>query len=90
MTAIRFWLQFDDAGDVHLPSDVRIGCGVTAFGYEDALSLVQQRVFGGRDLPIVTECIKDVDVSSLDPGHVLPNMRSPVERGIWYPLGYYK
>jgi hypothetical protein len=27
-------------------------------------------------------------VSTLDKGHVLPNMAAPNERGIWYPLGF--
>jgi hypothetical protein len=29
-----------------------------------------------------------VDVSSLDPGHVPPNVGPPHVRGVWFPSGY--
>lgn len=32
--------------------------------------------------------IEDVDVSTLDPEHVLPNTGVPAARGIWFPLGH--
>ena len=65
-----------------------IGCGVTAWNYDDALNLVRERVFEGKVLPPIKTCVEDVDVSTLDEGHVLPNMRPPSVRGIWFPLGY--
>jgi hypothetical protein len=32
--------------------------------------------------------IEDVDVTTLDANHVLPNMMPPSVRGVWYPIGY--
>jgi hypothetical protein len=63
------------------------GVGVTAIDRKDAEALLQQRVFGGASPPI-RDCIEDVDVSTLDPGHILPNMEPPNERGVWFPRGY--
>ena len=40
------------------------------------------------ELPTIAVLIEDVDVSTLDAGHVLPNMSPPVRRGVWFPLGY--
>jgi hypothetical protein len=81
----RFWFEFD----VSLGDALRGGCGVTAVDREDALGLIRERVRGGAELPAVTECIEDVDVSKLDPRHVLPNLVMPtIWRGVWFPQGY--
>lgn len=70
------------------PIGVLIGCGVTAHNYEDAIMLLRQRVFTHDPLPTITRVVADVDISTLDADHVLPNMGIPSERGIWYPIGY--
>jgi len=36
----------------------------------------------------VASSIEDVDIRTLDQGHVIPNMLPPSWRGIWFPLGY--
>lgn len=82
----RFWFQFSRS--IELPSGVRIGCGVSAFDRTDAMALLQDRVFTGLRAPEPVSVFEDVDVSSLDPGHVLPNMGNPAVRGVWFPLGY--
>jgi len=84
----RFWIEFEGQLGDGLPAGVLVGCGVTAFNYDDAVNLVRERVFEGDQLPRIKKCVEDVDVSALDQGHVLPNMSSPTERGIWFPLGY--
>ncbi len=81
---IRFWLTFPR---FDYPTPLNIGCGVTAWNRDDAVSIVQSKVFDGLDFQWAT-ISEDVDVSQLDPGHVLPNMGNPVERGVWFPLGY--
>jgi hypothetical protein len=61
-------------------------CGVTAYSLEDALALVRQELWRTDEpLPSIREVIEDVDVSTLDPGHVLPNMGPPIWRGVWFP-----
>lgn len=80
----RYWIRLAD-----LPvSAGRLGFGVTAWDREDALALLGAKVFAGRSLPAVETLIEDVDVSTLDAGHVLPNMAPPDRRGVWFPLGY--
>jgi hypothetical protein len=90
MTAqlIRFWIEFDRGDGGRLPPGASLGVGVTAFGRDDALALVRERVFESSELPRLAAVVEDVDVSSLDPGHVLPNMEPPIGRGIWFPRGY--
>jgi len=39
----------------------------------------------GTPPPDAVKVTEDVDVSTLDAGHVLPNMYPPNERGVWFP-----
>lgn len=81
----RYWFEFDDN---NLPYGIKIGCGVTAYNNEDALYLLKEKVFKGATLPKFKNMFENVDVSTLDAGHVLPNMSPPNIRGVWFPLGY--
>jgi hypothetical protein len=85
MKLTHFWIRFR-SNPGHNPS--RLGCGVTAYSYDDALatfrrknrnfapesSYPKQYDLWGKDLPPVDEVIENVDVSSLDQKHVVPNM----------------
>lgn len=81
----RFWFVFDQIDSFRALS---IGCGVTAYDHDDALQIMRKKIFEGHAVPHIQKCIADVDVSTLDSGHVLPNMGVVVRRGIWFPLGY--
>jgi hypothetical protein len=81
----RYWFEFE-AGD--LPPGVALGCGVTAYSDDDARTLLAATVFRGASLPSVRRMLSDVDVSTLDADHVLPNMLEPATRGIWFPMGF--
>jgi hypothetical protein len=83
----RFWIELDFPEEYPAHA-TRLGIGVTAFDRDDVLSLVTERVFPAGEFPPVREIREGVDVSTLDPGHVLPNMAPPDRRGIWFPLGY--
>jgi hypothetical protein len=48
--------------------------------------ILREVVFDGRD-PEIGAVVEDVDVSTLDANHVLPNMEAPNWRGVWYPMG---
>jgi hypothetical protein len=80
----RYWFSFEKFVQ---PTPLNLGCGVTAYCYSDALSLMSDRVFAGS-LPRITGFIEDVDVSNLDRNHVLPNIGMVNVRGIWFPQGY--
>jgi hypothetical protein len=62
--------------------------GVTAYSEADALEILRYLVFPTTGLPEVAEVVADVDVRSLDQGHVIPNMHPPNWHGIWYPKAY--
>lgn len=80
----RYWIHLRNADQF---AGLRMGCGVTAFDLDDALVLLQTHVVGDQSLD-VANVIEDVDVRTLDPSHVLPNMGVVTRRGIWFPLGY--
>ena len=78
----RYWFKLSNNGT---PSVLNVGCGITAYDMDDARAFLFKdvfRVFGERE---VLEVIVDVDVSTLDPGHVIPNMAAPSNRGVWFP-----
>ena len=82
----RYWFEFDDN---NLPDRINMGCGITAYNYEDALYLLCDKVFKRATLPKIKITIENVDVSTLDAGHILPNMLPPNSRGgVWFTLGY--
>lgn len=58
------------------------GFGVTAFTLNDAFFLLEAE---GFLLDRITEVIVDVDVSTLDARHVLPNSGPSCFRGVWFP-----
>jgi hypothetical protein len=39
----QFWFKFEQ---MPAPTPVNLGCGVTAFSREDALSLLREKIFG--------------------------------------------
>lgn len=81
----RYWFVFESDPS---PNALNLGCGVTARDMEDALTLLRERVFVGRSLPTVVSVTEDVDISSLDQTHIVPNMHPPHVRGIWFPKGF--
>jgi hypothetical protein len=83
----RYWFEFNGSLQ-ELPPGLILGCGVTAFDYADAISIVQQKVFKGKVLPEIKTKIENIDISTLDKAHVLPNMKDPTLRGVWFPGGY--
>jgi len=83
----RYWFNFECTGEAALRGSLRLGCGVTAYSRDDAQEILRRQVFGGP-IPNVTRMIEDVDASTLDQGHVLPNMEVVVVRGVWFPKGY--
>jgi hypothetical protein len=58
------------------------GFGVTAFSIEDARFLLEAE---GYLIDADVEVITDVDVSTLDPNHVLQNVGPSSFRGVWFP-----
>ena len=84
VTLRRYWFQFCDLGS---GTPLNLGCGVTARDYADALELMTNRVFKGGTVPTISGCVEDIDVSTLDERHVLPNIGVVAIRGVWFPQG---
>ena len=84
----RFWFEFDIETAIGLPPGVGIGCGVTTADYDDAVNLLYTKVFKHEKIPPIKKHIENVDIRDLDQVRVIPNMREPIERGVWFPLGY--
>ena len=80
----RYWFTFPKLPD---KAALNLGCGVTAYNYEDAIDLLRERVFGGME-PTVLAFAENVDVTNLDKSHVIPNMGQVIARGVWFPLGH--
>lgn len=79
----RFWFTFEKTNE---PSILDVGCGITAFSLADADTLLHAKVipaYGSRKVANVKE---NIDVSTLDPKHIRPNMGNPAIRGVWFPL----
>ena len=81
----QFWFKFEK---LPRPIPLNLGCGVSAFDYEDALSLLKDRIFGPNGPPEIIQCVEDVKKSDLEKNHVLPNIGPMDVRGIWFPQGY--
>lgn len=81
----RFWFNFKDVAPF---SPLWLGCGVTSYDHSDALQLLARTVLAEYPQLKVDTVIEDVDIRTLDAGHVLPNMGVPAVRGVWFPLGY--
>jgi hypothetical protein len=81
----RFWFHWTDEAQPAYGLGGGLGCGVTALDVEDAKSLMTRVALNGEPLPAIAHVVEDVDVQTLDPGHVLPNMGDPSIRGVWFP-----
>ncbi len=85
---IRFWFEFDVPTAFDYPPGIGYGCGVTAYDHKDALGIMDSKIFSKIKGPSIKHKIENIDISTLDQVHVIPNMKSPSTRGIWFPLGY--
>lgn len=85
---IRYWFEFALKDYKDIPYGIIMGCGITAHNYEDAKSILRARVFINKPLPEILKVIENIDLRNLDQNHVLPNIASVSQRGVWFPLGY--
>jgi hypothetical protein len=84
----KFWFEFEIDDVFIFPAGIALGCGVTAIDYDDALALIERKIFSKIKRPNIKKVIENIDIRQLDQGHVIRNMNPPHIRGIWYPLGY--
>jgi hypothetical protein len=41
-----------------------------------------------KEIPELKDKKENIDVRTLDQRHVIPNMKDPTLRGVWFPMGY--
>jgi hypothetical protein len=85
---VRYWFEFDIETAFGYPLGIGYGCGITAYNMNDALKIMDEKIFSSVKRPPFKIVKENVDVSTLDQGHVIPNMKHHLARGIWFPLGY--
>ncbi len=78
---IRYWLTFSG---LDTPHPINLGCGVTARSYDDAMVLVQA-AFPDLAVGSPATVVENIDISTLDAKHVLPNVGNVLARGVWWP-----
>jgi hypothetical protein len=86
----KFWFEFQ-SDKIQLPPGLGYGCGITARDLDDATLILKESVFRKKNISQIFTCIENVDVSTLDPDHVIPNINPlspPSIRGVWFPSGY--
>ena len=59
--------------------------GVTAYSFDDAISILKQKAYSKEAMPPVKTFIENIKFKDLDQNHIVPNMGAISERGIWYP-----
>lgn len=78
----RYWFTFEKSA---MPCILNTGCGVTAVDETDARQMIEDQVYPVFGVQKVIHVVADVDISTLDQGHVIPNMTMPLARGVWFP-----
>ncbi len=86
----RYWISFDvsEIKEKLSDSNLVLGCGVSAYTEEDAIFLFKDKIVQNQQMPEIKSIVSDVDVSTLDKGHVISNMGVVSIRGIWFPKKY--
>ena len=79
----RYWLRLARSDKL---SNLNLGCGITAYTEEDAMRIFENEVVPVYGNVEIIEAVENIDISTLDSGHVLPNMRAPIYRGVWFPM----
>jgi hypothetical protein len=73
-----YWIEFGPLASSQF--------GVTAYSFDDAISILKQKADWKEEMPPVKTFIENIKSKDLDQNHVAPNMGAISERGIWYPI----
>jgi len=78
----RYWFTFEKT---EAPCILNTGCGVTAVDDADARQIIEDQVYPVFGFQKIVHVVADVEISTLDQKHVIPNMTMPLARGVWFP-----
>ena len=62
-----------------------LGIGVTAYSLDDAKTIVSKATEEIGKMTEIVAIVEDIDITTLDQNHIIPNMGPPNLRGVWYP-----
>ena len=66
----RFWFEFQIEDLGKLPGGIGYGCGVSGFDYDDAINILQEKVFKNIEIPKIVRFIENVNINELDQNHL--------------------
>ena len=49
----RYWFEFEFASAWDLPPGIGIGCGLNAFDFDNAIKIINEKVFANRKMPSI-------------------------------------
>ena len=81
----RFWIKIEP---LPYPSSLNSGCGITANSADEAAAILLERAAAVGDKVSIVNITQNIDISTLDQKHVVPNMGNIFRKGIWWPNGY--
>ena len=81
----RYWFVFEENKHTRATS---LSMGITAYSYDDAISIIEGLLFKDSGIPAVKSYIENFDVSTITDLHIRPNLLPSTFRGIWYPGGF--
>jgi hypothetical protein len=82
-----YWVTFDwEKAEQSFSSYklVQIGCGVTAYGWKDAQSILSTELFKDDPIPPIEFAIESIGIGDLNE-QVRPHIGYFDKRGIWFP-----
>ncbi|MBD1363505.1 hypothetical protein IDJ77_06765 [Mucilaginibacter sp. ZT4R22] len=82
---LRYWFEFE-SDEIPSPIPIGWGVGLTAYSYDNAIHLLAITIFLNESMPEIKRCIENIDISTLEKNHVLPNVGASNFRGLWFPI----
>jgi hypothetical protein len=62
----RFWFEFELEDVFNSPPAIGLGCGITACDYDDALRIMEDKIFSKTKMQPIKMVIENVDINTLD------------------------
>lgn len=65
----KYWFKFSNPPEFN---SLGFGCGVTAYNADDAVQILNEKVFSSTGVLGIESVVEDVILENLDSGHVIP------------------
>lgn len=81
----RYWIEFSDPP---LGNAIGLGCGISALDEAQTRHILEHQVFSKLGQLQIKSIQIDVDIRTLNPNKVIPNMGDVTVIGVWFPQGF--